>query len=169
MLIDSEFSLLIETRKEIHRNPELSGKEKKTQQLILDFLVKHSSAKCIKLAKTGVLACFDSGNTGQTILIRGDIDALPIQEVNAFPHKSTTKKVSHKCGHDGHTTILLGLAIMLTKKPIQKGKVFLLFQPAEEIGAGAKAVLNDPAFPEGEIDFVYAYIISPDLRRMKSS
>lgn len=156
MLTDSEFSLLIEIRKEIHANPELSGQEKNTQQLILDFLEQHSSASSIKLAETGVLACFDSKNEGKTILIRGDIDALPIEEVNPFPHKSKNKKVSHKCGHDGHTTILLGLAMMLTKSPIKNGKVFLLFQPAEETGAGAAAVLHDPKFPLKQIDFAYA-------------
>lgn len=167
MLTDSEFSLLIGIRKEIHANPELSGQEKNTQQLILDFLEHHSSASSIKLAETGVLACFDSKNEGKTILIRGDIDALPIEEVNIFPHKSKNAKVSHKCGHDGHTTILLGLAMMLTKSPLKNGKAFLLFQPAEETGAGAAAVLNDPKFPLTQIDFAYALHNLPGFAKNK--
>ena len=147
---------LISIRKELHQYPEVSGQEHGTQQRILEFLSSHTNAHCSTVAKTGVTALFDSKIEGPTILIRGDIDALPIQETNTFKHKSQIQGVSHKCGHDGHTTILLGLAVELSKYPIAKGKVLLLFQPAEETGEGAEKVLSDSAFRNIHIDFCFA-------------
>lgn len=143
-------------RKYLHANPELSLGETNTQQFILDFLRTNTSAEIQRIAGTGVLALFDSGQPGPVVLIRGDIDALPIEETNSFEHQSIHKGISHKCGHDGHTVILMGLGLELTKKNLHKGKVFLLFQPAEEIGMGAQLVLNDPVFNQLEIDFVFA-------------
>lgn len=148
--------LLTEVRKELHAHPEVSENEIETQNRIISFLSKRSNAKIIKVANTGVLAVFNSEKEGKTIMIRGDIDALPIQETNSFNHKSKTKGVSHKCGHDGHTTILLGLAQLISETPIKKGKVLLLFQPAEENGVGAQSVLNDIGFNTYTIDYVFA-------------
>jgi amidohydrolase len=103
----------------------------------------------------GVLAIFDSGKNGDSLLFRADMDALPIEEINDFEHRSKTKGVSHKCGHDGHTAILLGLATLISKHPPKKGKAVLLFQPAEEIGKGAADVLNDEKFKEIKPDWVF--------------
>jgi amidohydrolase len=154
--INKENIQLLElTRKELHSNPEISGKEFNTQKRILNFLENHN-IKAVKIGKTGVLVEFNSNTSSKSILIRADIDALPIQEKNQFKHKSKINGISHKCGHDGHTSILLGLAIQLTKTPIQKGKVFLLFQPSEENGKGAKAVLNDSTFNKLKIDYAFA-------------
>jgi len=149
-------SQLTEIRKEFHQYPEVSENEHKTQERIIRHLESLDIDSFIKCGKTGVLVTFDSKIDGPSILIRGDIDALPIQEINTFEHKSTSSGVSHKCGHDGHTTILLGLADHLKNYPISKGKVYLIFQPAEENGMGAKAVLADPNFPKENIDFVFA-------------
>lgn len=143
-------------RKKLHANPEVAQTEFNTQKQIIEFLEKESNASFSKLANTGVLATFDSGKSGPTILIRGDIDALPIQEMNHFEHRSLIDGVSHKCGHDGHTTILLGLSALFSQKQIQKGKVLLLFQPAEENGMGAEACIKDPIFQAEKIDFVFA-------------
>ncbi|MFB0924358.1 MAG: hypothetical protein QMB65_03595 [Vicingaceae bacterium] len=130
MSINKENIQLLElTRKELHSNPEISGKEFNTQKRILNFLENHN-IKAVKIGKTGVLVEFNSNTSSKSILIRADIDALPIQEKNQFKHKSKINGISHKCGHDGHTSILLGLAVQLTKTPIQKGKVFLLFKPS---------------------------------------
>ncbi|PHO00041.1 amidohydrolase, partial [Rhodobacteraceae bacterium 4F10] len=85
-----------------------------------------------------------------------DIDAFPIQEINSFEHKSVNEGVSHKCGHDGHTAILLGVAKLLTEKPLHKGKIVLLFQPSEENGRGAQSVLEDSSFKELNIDYAFA-------------
>jgi len=147
---------LTEFRRELHRNPELSGKEENTAQRILKFLgdVKPSELY-INIGGHGLILVFDSGNPGKTILIRGDIDALPIDESQNLPYSSITPGVSHKCGHDGHTTILAGLALRLNEEPLKNGKAILLFQPAEETGAGAEAMLND--WPENiKPDLVFA-------------
>ncbi|MER3329909.1 MAG: amidohydrolase, partial [Candidatus Kapaibacterium sp.] len=147
---------LTSIRKVLHANPEISEQEFGTQQRIIDFLAKESNAIVTKVGKTGVLASFNSEQTGPTVMIRGDIDALPILEINTFEYKSKSEGVSHKCGHDGHTTILLGLSKVLSEEPIPKGKVLLLFQPAEENGMGAEAVLQDKEFIKEEIDYAFA-------------
>lgn len=163
----SLLELLVDTRKELHMFPEISGKEFVTQKHILNFLNNNASSKNGKVAKTGILAEFNSGEPGPTVMFRSDIDALPIQEVNNFSHRSRKGGVSHKCGHDGHTAILLGLAMELTAKPIVRGKVFLLFQPAEENGMGAQAVLADPSFEKLNIDYVFALHNLPGIERHK--
>ena len=156
MLDQNSIQSLISIRKKIHANPEVSGLEFQTQKLILDYLKELKVFKISIVGKTGVLAYFEGVDQGSAIMIRGDIDALPIQEVNTFEYKSTKKGVSHKCGHDGHTTILLGLAKLLVENPISKGSVALLFQPAEENGMGAEAVMSDPEFQQYTFDFVFA-------------
>ncbi len=154
--MDDTKTLLQYIRHELHRFPEVSNKEYETQKRIIAFLQQYSSAQITPIAKTGVLAIFNSDKKGQTILFRADIDALPIHEENTFKHKSTIKGVAHKCGHDGHTTILLGLAKKITETPIKTGSVVLLFQPAEENGTGAKNVLEHTFFKETNIDYVFA-------------
>ena len=148
---------LRKVRRHLHAHPELSGEEHKTSSYIADYLKKNTNAKIVyPLGKTGVLATFNGKKKGKTVMIRGDIDALPITEVNTFKHRSKQKGVSHMCGHDGHATILLGLAELLTSNPPTRGKIHLLFQPAEEDGRGAAAVLKDKKFNRLKIDFVFA-------------
>lgn len=156
MLQKALLDKLTQIRRTFHANPEVSEHEFETQKRILAFLDEETNAIVSKVGKTGVLASFTSKETGPTIMIRGDIDALPIIETNTFDYKSKTEGVSHKCGHDGHTTILLGLAKVLTEEVITKGRVLLLFQPAEENGMGAEAVLNDTVFQQENIDYVFA-------------
>jgi len=148
---------LISFRKELHAYPELSGKEQATAKRIVQQLKKFQPSQIIEnLGGHGVAAIYDTGNPGKTILFRADTDALPIQEVNSFAHKSIYDGVSHKCGHDGHTTMLVGLAQKIHQQPFNKGKIILLFQPAEEIGIGAKAVLDDPKFKAFQPDSIFA-------------
>ncbi|MEH0155622.1 amidohydrolase [Limibacter armeniacum] len=130
-------------RRELHQNPEVSENEWKTRDRVAEYLRLNSEAEIIPIGITGLAAIFDSGIDGETIMLRAELDALPIQEVNDFSYRSINNGVSHKCGHDGHTTILCGVAEMLSKEPISKGKVILLFQPAEENGEGAKQVYPD--------------------------
>lgn len=156
MLNATQLEQLKEIRRTLHAHPEVSEHEFETQQRILDYLLANTNAHVQKVGPTGVMASFKSNEPGPTVMIRGDIDALPIQEVNEIDYKSTIEGVSHKCGHDGHTTILLGLAQLLSEQPIKKGKALLLFQPAEENGMGAQSVLDDPEFQKEEIDFVFA-------------
>ncbi|MFD0963306.1 amidohydrolase [Pseudofulvibacter geojedonensis] len=149
-------TLLYPLRHKLHSFPELSGKEIKTQKLIVDFLKTHTTCNIKSIANTGVLAIFNNENSNKTILFRADIDALPIHEINNFKHKSKVKVVSHKCGHDGHTAILLGLAKKITDNPINDTSIILLFQPAEEIGKGAALALKDSFFDKIKIDYVFA-------------
>lgn len=148
---------LITFRKELHAHPELSGHERATAQRIIKKIKKFHPSQIIEnLGGHGVAAIYDTGNPGKTILFRADTDALPIQETNTFAHRSIFEGISHKCGHDGHTTMLVGLAQKLHQQPFNKGKIILLFQPAEEIGIGAKAVLEDVRFADLKPDYVFA-------------
>lgn len=153
----STFHLLRDFRRDLHQHPELSGEEFRTQQKVIEFCKKLNPSQVQPLGNTGVAVVFDSEREGETVLFRGDMDALPIQEVNTFEHASTQAEVSHKCGHDGHTTVLCGLAKLLSENPIEKGKVVLLFQPAEEDGKGAQAILDDELFYQNSPDWVFAF------------
>lgn len=157
---------LKEIRQHLHAHPEVSQKETNTQQFIKQQLLQLLEPSQIKeVGNTGLLIEFNSGKHGKTILLRADIDALPIQEINNFSHKSITDGVSHKCGHDGHTTIMMGVAEVLHHNKIKSGKVYLLFQPAEENGEGAKAVLADKNFPTEPIDYVFALHNLPGIKK----
>ncbi|MEZ5013428.1 MAG: amidohydrolase [Chitinophagales bacterium] len=156
---------LISFRKKLHRFPEVSQKEYSTSASIMEYLSTHTQAQILSVAETGVLAVFDSENPGKTVLLRADIDALPIKEINTFDHRSVSPGVSHKCGHDGHTAILLGVAQVLSVEMPETGKVILLFQPAEENGMGAEAVLRDPYVQDQHIDFVFALHNLPGFKK----
>ena len=147
---------LTRIRMYLHANPELSGQEFRTAEYIYHLLKKTEANEVIKIAETAVVAIFESKNVGKTTLLRADTDALPIQEVNNFEHRSQVENVSHKCGHDGHTAIMLGVAQKLSKNPISGGKVIVLFQPAEESGEGAKSVLASSFFKDLVVDHVFA-------------
>jgi len=149
--------VLTALRKMLHANAELSGNEMKTRNILREFLALHApSGNLSDIGKTGLAMLFDSGNPGPVILFRADTDALPIAEDNALPYASVNKNVSHKCGHDGHSTILCGLACKIHAYPIAKGKIILLFQPAEETGKGAVEMLADPLFENFSPDYVFA-------------
>jgi len=148
---------LIGLRKELHKNAELALNENKTKQIICNFLKTHAhSCEIIDIAETGIAAIFESNKPGKTILFRADMDALPIAESLSIPHASCNIGVSHKCGHDGHSAILCGLAYFLEKTKLSNGKVILVFQPAEEIGKGAKQIIDDPFFKTISPDYVFA-------------
>lgn len=111
-----ELNYLTNFRKKLHQSPELSGFEKQTAQAVVDELKLCNPTTIItELGGHGVAAVFKGNLKGKTVLFRAELDALPIQEENTFEHKSKYSGVSHKCGHDGHTTILIGLARKLKK------------------------------------------------------
>lgn len=151
----------IELRKQLHQHPELSENEHFTSKNIVESLKELYPNRVLEklgYMKTGVCAEYCGRDRGPTILIRAELDALPIQETNDFKHASRVVGISHKCGHDGHMATLMELAKSLKDTPIKKGRVLLLFQPAEETGTGAQAIVEDPNFNEmGEPDFVYAF------------
>ncbi|MFO8054055.1 MAG: amidohydrolase [Bacteroidales bacterium] len=148
---------LIAFRRELHRHPELSGQEYQTAQRIKQFIKTANPSSLIEgIGGTGMAFFFESGREGPTIAIRSELDALPIEEVNSFDHGSTVDNISHKCGHDGHMTIVSGLADMLSKTPPARGRVILLFQPSEETGEGALQMLNDPKMQAVKPDYLFA-------------
>ncbi|PKP02029.1 MAG: amidohydrolase [Bacteroidetes bacterium HGW-Bacteroidetes-9] len=148
---------LIELRHDLHRCPELSGMEKQTARRIIRFLKPLKPDLLFeKIGGYGIMAVFDSGQSGPEVLFRADMDALPIAETNRFDHRSQFPGIAHKCGHDGHSAILAGLAAFIASNPPQKGKFLLLFQPAEESGKGAVSVLSDQAFRQFHPEYCFA-------------
>lgn len=147
---------LIELRHILHAHPELSGQEVLTNKILNEW-VKQTRPDLIieKIGGYGLAAVYRGPQPGKRILIRGDIDALHIPEPNDLPYRSQNQGISHKCGHDGHATILCGLAQWLGEQRPDQGEVVLLFQPAEETGQGAKAILEDPQFEQIRPDVAY--------------
>ena len=148
---------LIQLRQELHKYPELSGFENETANRVLLFLSNYPPSEIIiNLGGEGFIAIYKGKKTGKSVLFRCELDALPIQEINSFNYKSINEGISHKCGHDGHMAILCGFAKKLYENPLEKGTVFLLFQPSEEDGNGAKRVLSDSKFESIKPDFTFA-------------
>lgn len=144
-------------RRQLHRYPELSGEEAETAQRIQEFLEEHHEPHFVcNIGGHGLAAVYEFEEEGPRVMFRCELDALPIEEANTFPHCSTRRGVSHKCGHDGHMAIVAGLGLWLREHPFKRGKVILLFQPAEETGAGGKAVVQDPKFRDLAPDHIYA-------------
>ena len=162
MLTNHDLVQLTKFRRELHRYPELSGKEIKTAQKILYALKDMKPSKIIdKMGGHGLAAIFDSQEKGPTLLFRAELDALPIQEKNNIPWASNLPGVSHTCGHDGHMTMLLALGRIISRNPIKCGKVVLMFQPSEENGQGARAVISDPRYEQIKPDLAFAIHIEP--------
>ncbi len=144
-------------RKELHQHPELSGQEKATANRVLTFCHRYEPDHVIKnLGGHGCALVFQGARHGKTVMFRAELDGLPIDETGEIPHHSLNKDISHKCGHDGHMTILCGVAGLLQQQRPETGRVVLLFEPAEETGKGAKAVIEDPKFQEITPDWVFA-------------
>lgn len=144
-------------REEFHRHPELSGVEEHTASRIVEVLKQAAPTRIHShIGGHGVIAEYIFSTEGPTILFRADIDAVAINESLPGNHCSVNAGVSHKCGHDGHTTILLALADLLHEHPLKRGRIILLFQPAEETGQGARQVLDHPFFQYTHIDKAYA-------------
>ncbi|MCJ7757621.1 MAG: amidohydrolase, partial [Gillisia sp.] len=144
-------------RKELHQHPELSGEEIETAQRIKKFLTNYPPTKVIEgIGGHGLAAIYSFGEDGPVIMIRCELDALPIEESNLFQYKSAVEGVSHKCGHDGHMTMVAGLIFWIKEQTFGHGKIILLFQPAEETGKGAMAVIEDLKFKELKPHYIFA-------------
>ena len=151
---ESDYSTL---RHALHQLAEPSGQEHRTHQFILDRLATLHPSKLLTFpGNNHILAVYDSGRAGRTLLLRGDFDAVLVEETIDVPYASHTPGVSHKCGHDGHTTILLGVAEMLAANPPSAGRVLLFFQAAEETGEGARQFLETNILEEYKPDRVFA-------------
>lgn len=156
-LSSEQLAYLVALRHELHQTPELSGEEVQTADRMAAELTALGADRIWRgLGGHGVAAEFTGHENGPTVLLRCELDGLPIREISDLPYQSTIPGKGHLCGHDGHMVSMLGVAMRLAGRP-QKGRVILLFQPAEETGAGARTVIDDPRWPEIRPDFAFAY------------
>ena len=151
-------------RRKLHAMPEVSGDEVATAAEVQAFLAETAPDKVISgLGGTGVAAVFEGDEGGPTVLFRCELDALPIEEICDLPHRSRLPGKGHMCGHDGHTATVAALARGFAKQRPRRGRVVLMFQPAEETGAGAAAVIADERFAEIRPDYSFALHNLPGL------
>jgi len=148
---------IIALRHELHAKPEVANSEYQTAEIIKQYIQKYNPTEIIEgIGGAGLAAIYQYSDTGKTIIIRCELDALPIQEQNKMSYRSINEGVSHKCGHDGHMAIVSSLAKWLDLADFNAGKVILLYQPAEENGQGAERVLQDDRFIRLQPDYIFA-------------
>jgi len=148
-------SELQQIRRDLHAHPELCYEEKRTSDVVAAKLGEWGIPVIRGLGQTGLVGIIRNGVSERAIGLRADMDALPMQEINTFPHASKHPGKMHACGHDGHTAMLLGAAHYLSQHRNFDGTVYLVFQPAEEGGAGARAMIKDGLFEQCPMDAIY--------------
>src|SRR5947207_8834742 len=154
---------LTEWRRDIHAHPELGFKEQRTADLVAEKLAGFGIEVHRGLGKTGVVGRLRVGNSPRSIGLRADMDCLPILEANTFAHRSQYEGRMHACGHDGHTTMLLGAARYLAETRTFDGTVHFIFQPAEEGLGGAEAMVKDGLFENFPCDVIFGMHNRPGL------
>lgn len=147
---------LAEWRQDFHQHPELGFNEHRTAEKVASLLESFGIEVHRGVGQTGVVGVLQKGNGTKSIGIRADMDALPINEINSFAYKSVHENVMHACGHDGHTTMLLGAAKYLAESADFNGRVVFIFQPNEEHGLGSPAMIADGLFDRFTVDSVFA-------------
>jgi hippurate hydrolase len=148
-------SELQQIRRDIHSYPELCFEEQRTSDLIAQKLTEWGIPTLRGMGVTGVVGVIRNGNSDRAIGLRADMDALPLQEFNTFAHASRHAGKMHACGHDGHMAMLLGAAHYLSQRRNFDGTVYLIFQPAEEGGGGAKRMMEDGLFEQCPMEAVF--------------
>lgn len=155
--MDTNIQHLINFRQTLHQNPELSGNEEYTAEALKRTVIRFQPDDIIdNIGGYGVAFIYNGQEPGPNIMFRAEIDALPIFEISDLDYASRTEGVGHQCGHDGHMAILVGLAERISKNKPKRGKVILLFQPAEETGEGALSVIEDPNYYRIEPEMCFA-------------
>jgi amidohydrolase len=163
-MMDATFAAtLTEWRRHLHAHPELSNQEAGTAQFVCQRLAELGIPFVAGVGGHGVVATISRGQSNRTVGLRADMDALPITETSGVPHASRNRGVMHACGHDGHTTSLLGAAALLARDPGWTGTVHLVFQPAEEGGGGAKNMIADGLFSRFPMERIFGYHNWPGL------
>ena len=150
-------------RHDFHAHPELAFEEHRTSDLVADRLASFGLEVHRGVGRTGVVGTLRRGSSGRRVGLRADMDALPIEEGNSFDHRSRTPGKMHACGHDGHTTMLLGAARYLAEHGNFDGTIQFIFQPAEEAAGGARVMLRDGLFQRFPVDSVFAMHNWPGL------
>lgn len=161
--LERDAAELAEWRRELHRYPELAFGEHRTARFIAGKLRSFGLDPIEGIGRTGVVVVIDSGAPGLSIGFRADIDALPMRDESRRPHASLIEGQAHACGHDGHTVSMLGVARWLARNRPRSGRVVILFQPAEEAAAGARAMLDDGVLDRFQLDEIYAFHNMPSL------
>ncbi len=161
--ISSLHNEMIDWRHHLHAHPELAFKETLTSDFVADKLTEFGIEIHRGLAGTGVVGTLRGGDGKRTIGLRADMDALPIEEANDVPYKSTTPGLMHACGHDGHTTMLLGAAKCLAQTRNFDGVVHFIFQPAEENEGGARVMIEDGLFERFPVEAVFGMHNKPGI------
>ena len=146
---------LQQIRRDIHAHPELSYEEQRTAGVVAKKLTEWQIPIIRDLGITGIVGVIKRGNSDRAIGLRADMDALPIQETNTFSHTSQHAGKMHACGHDGHTAMLLGAAHYLAQHGNFDGTVYVIFQPAEEGGAGAQRMIDDGLFQQCPMESIF--------------
>jgi len=146
---------IAQIRRDIHAHPELAYEENRTADLVAMRLAEWGIPVLRGLGGTGVVGIIKRGSSPRAVGLRADMDALPMQELNSFPHASRHAGKMHACGHDGHTAMLLGASRSLAQESDFDGTVYVIFQPAEERGAGAKRMINDGLFERCPMQAVF--------------
>lgn len=157
---------LVDLRRHFHRFPELAYREERTARKIVEVLQTLDVPCETGIGRTGIVACLQATEPGPVVAFRADMDALPITEQNDVPYRSTHTGRMHACGHDGHITIALGVLRLLQEKEWRRsgrGTVLVVFQPAEEGGAGARAMLEDGFRDQEGIRAILAGHMHPEL------
>jgi hippurate hydrolase len=144
-----------QVRRDIHAHPELCFEERRTSDVVTRKLTEWDIPIIRGMGVTGVVGIIRKGTSNRAIGLRADMDALPVQEMNTFPHASRHQGKMHACGHDGHTAMLLGAAHYLAAHGEFDGTVYVIFQPAEEGGGGAKRMMEDGLFTQCPMDAVF--------------
>ncbi|MBD8180477.1 amidohydrolase [Pantoea agglomerans] len=154
---------LVALRRDLHAYPELGFQEQRTSDIVVNFLQQLGIEVHRGIGKTGVVGILKKGSSECMIGLRADMDALPMQDQSGTDWQSRAEQVSHACGHDGHTVMLLGAAEKLARDVSFDGSVCFIFQPAEEGLAGAKAMIDDGLFSRFPCEAVYAIHNWPEL------
>jgi amidohydrolase len=157
---------LVGLRRHFHQFPELAYREEKTAAKIVQVLQEYGVPVRDKIGKTGVIATLSAQGPGPTVAMRADMDALPLEEQNEVPYKSKRPGVMHACGHDGHISVMLGVVRSLVETGWSEkgaGKILFIFQPAEEGGAGARAMLETGILDSEPIAAIFAGHMQPEL------